>query len=231
MVKLKSREQSLLWLESELSEESAIIDRGFELLDTCVSKLDSIGKERGNKLSGKLFTIGAITLAKSTHLLLGCFSLALDGLSQESGALMRPLIETYELLVYLRQDPKRVEEAINENLPSAGNIAKEISGKFFDIRKHLNEHASHFNYKVESIRHLVNLEKKVRINAFPSHSMSVFNRNLNTINAFQTILLAEAGYWLEITKNNDKFDNVLESYCRKSNTIFPSPTKPNPRCT
>jgi hypothetical protein len=221
MEELNSHKQSNIWLQNELSEEKSIIDQGFDLLSTCVSKLDSIGKERGKKLSGKLFTIGSITIAKSTHLLLGCFSLALDGLSQESGALMRPLIETYELMVYLRLDPNRVEEATNDELPKAGDIAKKISGKFFDIRKHLNEHASHFSYKVESIRHLVDLDKRVRIKAFPSHSLSVLRKNLNTINAFQTILLSEVAYWLEFTEINDSFDNVLESYCRKSNSIFP----------
>jgi hypothetical protein len=61
---------------------------------------------------------------------LGVYSLMLDGLGQEAGALLRPLIETLELLVYLRLEPARIDQAIEEKLPSAGQIAKKIEGEF-----------------------------------------------------------------------------------------------------
>lgn len=217
-----TRNQSNKWLQKELFEEKEALEIGFSLLDNCVSILESIGIREGDNLQRKLYAIGSLTLAKSTHLLFGCFSLTLDGLSQESGALLRPLIETYELLVYLRLDPNRVEEVTNDKLPSAGTIAQLISGKFYDLRKHLNEHASHFKYKYSSVSHLVDFNSKEGIKAFPSHILSTLKRNLNSLNAFQIILLSEVAYWLESNKyETDKIINTLRIFCEKSDIVFP----------
>ncbi len=218
-----TRNQSNNWLQKELFEEKEALEIGFSLLDNCVSILESIGMREGDNLQKKLYSIGSLTLAKSTHFLLGCFSLTLDGLSQESGALFRPLIETYELLVYLRLDPSRVEEVTNDKLPSAGIcFAQLISGKFYDLRKHLNEHASHFKYKYSSVSHLVDFNSKEGIKAFPSHSLSTLKRNLNSLNAFQTILLSEIAYWLESDKyETDNIIDTLRIFCEKSDILFP----------
>jgi len=43
----------------------------------------------------------AVTM-KGRNLALGCYSLALDGLAQESGAILRPCSKSIELLEYLR---------------------------------------------------------------------------------------------------------------------------------
>lgn len=221
-----TREQPNNWIKNELSmEHDALVD-GFDLINLCVSELSAYGLDESNIEISKLFRIGALTLAKSCHLLLGCLSLALDGLSQESGALLRPLIETYELLVYIRLDPKRVNEVIEERLPTAGKIAKKISGNFKGLREHLNEHASHFRYKVESVKHLVDFKSETLINPFPSHDISVLKRNLNTLNAIQIILLSEIAYWLEL--NGDKSEKTIEKlrlFCIRSDTVFPSPSE------
>jgi hypothetical protein len=216
-----TRKQSMAWLQNELTEEGKIIDKGFDLLNICVSLMDDIGREEGDKQIGKFFRIGAITLAKSRHFLFGCYSLSFDGLSQESGALIRPLIETYELLVYLRLDPFRVEEVISEKLPSAGEIAKKINGNFHGLRQHLNEHASHFQFKYVSVRHLLDFSEEVIIKPIPTQDISVFLRNLNTLNAFQTILLVEASNWLEsITDNSINTVDEIQEFCEMSNSIF-----------
>jgi len=188
----RTRVQSNIWLQNELAKEAEIIGRGFELINNCVTVLGRIGRDEGETLTGKFSRIGAITLAKSSHYLLGCYSLAIDGLSQESGAILRPLIETYELLVYLCLDPNRVEEVINGKLPSAGKIAQKISGNFKDLRKHLNDSASHFSYKIDSVRHLIDINQEVSIKTFPTQSIGVFKKNLNVLNAFQTFILFEA---------------------------------------
>lgn len=221
MDKFDSRNKSNSWLKKELIEEAKIINVGFEQINICVSLFESLGSDNENKQLGRLFTIGAITLAKACHLMLGCYSLTLDGLSKEAGALFRPLIEVYELLVYLRDDPNRIEEVMKENLPSAGERAKQISGKFQDLRKYFSDHASHFSYKVGSISHLVNYQKDAVIYGYPAHSISTFKRNLNTINAFQTILIGEIAYWLELTtKDVNDILIELESYCNCSVDIF-----------
>jgi hypothetical protein len=219
-----TRKQSINWIENELSVEYDVLVDGFDLISLSVSELSEYGLDENDIEMSKLFRIGALTLAKSCHFLLGCFSLALDGLSQESGALLRPLIETYELLIYIRLDPTRVDEVTEERLPSAGNIAKKISGNFKGLREHLNEHASHFRYKVASVKHLVDFKSEALINPFPSHDISVLKRNLNTLNAIQTILLLEIVSWLELKSDGSKETiKKIRLFCIRSDTIFPSP--------
>jgi hypothetical protein len=50
-----------------------------------------------------------VTLVKAKNLALGSYSLVLDGLGQEAGALMRPMIEYAELLAYFRLHPEMVK--------------------------------------------------------------------------------------------------------------------------
>ena len=78
----------------------------------------------------------AVTVIKGRNLALGCYSLALDGLAQESGALLRPLLEAIELLGYLRTVPGAVDKAVDGKLPNAGKRAKKIESPFWDLREH-----------------------------------------------------------------------------------------------
>ena len=152
---------------------------------------------------------------------MGCYSLALDGLAQESGALLRPLIETYELLVYLRLDPTRVEEVLNDNLPKAGKIAQNISGSFQDLRKYLNDSASHFSYKIDSIRHLLQVNQEVNITAFPMQSIGVFKTNLNLLIAFQAFVIFEAVNCLwAIGYDADSISTEAEKWRDRSIRVF-----------
>jgi hypothetical protein len=96
-----------------------------------------------------------MTLVKARNYALGLYSLSLDGLGQEAGALLRPLVEAYEVLVYFRLDPSRASKATDDKLPSAGEIAKAISGRFKDLREYLNENASHFAFSPQSMTHLI----------------------------------------------------------------------------
>jgi len=41
-------------------------------------------------------------------------------------------------------------------LPTAGEISKEINGKFKDLRDYLNAHASHLSFGEESMVHMIN---------------------------------------------------------------------------
>ena len=171
-------------------KEADAIQEGFELLSKCITIFDHIGSNEDETLLGKLSRLCAITLAKSSHFLLGCYSLILDGLAQESGAILRPLIETYELLVYLRLDSSRVDEVLDGKKPSAGKIAQKISGDFKGLREVLNVNASHFNYEIDSVQHLFDGNAKIR--AIPSHSLNVFRKNLEILNAFQVFVVFEA---------------------------------------
>jgi hypothetical protein len=215
-----SRAQSITWLQNELCEQSKTIQEGFELLGKCIDIFNRIGSNEGETLAGKFCRICAITLAKSRNFLLCCFSLTLDGLAQESGAILRPLIETYELLTFLRLDISRVDQVINDRLPSAGKIAQKISGNFMDLRKYFNDNASHFSYKKHSVRHLFN--SNFRIMPLPTHSLNVFLKNLNILNAFQVFVIFEAANCLfTVGINAEIIVNEIENWRNTSKSVFP----------
>ena len=126
----QARQKSIEWLETELVEQNVLIDKGFEILDKCITLLNQQSKSSDNELNGRFARVVNITLAKIRNLLLGSYSMLLDAVAQEAGALLRPILEAYELLIYFRLEPSRVDQAIDGRLPSAGQIAKKIEGKF-----------------------------------------------------------------------------------------------------
>src|SRR5258705_583683 len=126
----QARNQSLKWLTNELLEEANHIEQGFTLIDNCIDTLNDISQQEKESELGVFSRIYNLALVKARNLLIGCTSLTLDALSQESGALFRPLLETYELMVYFRQGPSRMKDAVQENLPSPGKIAQLIKGDF-----------------------------------------------------------------------------------------------------
>jgi hypothetical protein len=185
-----AREKSLNWLNNELKPESQVLQEGFEYFGNLVELLENAGNNKGESEVAQFCRISGVTLAKFSHLLLGCYSLMLDGLAQESGALLRPLIETYELLVYFRQDKSRISQVLEGTLPSAGTIGKRISGDYQDLREYLNDSSSHFSYKIDSVRHLFG--ENAKIQPIPNHSLKVLRTNLQLLNAFQSFALFEA---------------------------------------
>ncbi|SRR6266571_1201070 len=173
----KTREEALAALEGPLLQEAAILQDAFALMDECIARLLT----RDTKYT----RVCAITMIKARNLELGCYSLALDGLAQEGGALFRPVVETMELLIYFWKDPARVDEAIEGNLPPAGKIAQKIEGNLKGLRDFLNSHASHFSFTYESLQHIAdlqNLDWKVT----QPHNDNVLRQNLLFI--FLTLL-------------------------------------------
>src|SRR5215213_5947468 len=217
-----AREKSLHWLDDELRPESQLLQDGFDYLGNIIELFEEMGRNEGESEAGQFYRIGAITLAKYSHLLLGNYSLMLDGLAQEAGALLRPLIETYELLVYFRQDKSRINEVLEGKLPSAGIIGKRISGDYQDLREYLNDNASHFSYKTDSVKHL--LDQNAKIQFIPNHSLRVFRNNIKLLNAFQVFILFEAVNCLfaigfdanELTSKVEKWrDTSIEIFSRE----------------
>jgi hypothetical protein len=105
-------------LEGPLEPFERLLHEAFSLIDETIPKLEGINPPFG--------TVCALVLVKGRNLAFGCYSLSLDALAQEAGALFRPLIESVELLTYLELDPTRVTEAVEERLPKAGKIAERI---------------------------------------------------------------------------------------------------------
>jgi hypothetical protein len=126
-----SRERALAILQEEYPEVLDVMNSLFMHVDECGDSLFKVDSAFGR--------VTAITVAKSRNLAQGCYSLALDSLAQESGALVRPLVETLELLTYFRLDPKRAMEATERDLPKAGQIAKRIGSEHKSLRGYLND--------------------------------------------------------------------------------------------
>lgn len=96
-----TRNQSEEALSKSLFTEANAIEQGFILLDNLINQFESKSCELYCRTCG-------LTLLKAKNLCLGIFSLSLDGLAQEAGALLRPAIECFELLDYFYADPERV---------------------------------------------------------------------------------------------------------------------------
>jgi len=93
-----ARHQSQIWLETVLISESQHLVKGYTLVDETITRFNQISQHDKSNFTGRFARVCALTTAKGRNLLLGCHSLALDGLAQESGALLRPLLESVELL-------------------------------------------------------------------------------------------------------------------------------------
>lgn len=186
----EARTESQNWLEDDLSQEAELIGRGFLLIGKCLEAFDKANQTEKASLNGRFARICGLTLAKARNLALGCYSLSMDALAQEAGALLRPLIETYELLVYFRLDPTRVDQAIDGTLPSAGKIGRVISGQFQSLREHLNKNASHFGFEYDALKHLVD-NQTFKPRPVPIHGIKTFRTNLTMVSAYLTFVLLE----------------------------------------
>jgi hypothetical protein len=146
----RARTDALTHLRSKRPEQLTTLENLFLLTDSCIDAFErpAIAGDRYAEVCG-------LTLLKAKNLALAAYSLLLDGLGQEAGAVLRPFIEYTELLTYLRKFPHKAEDALTGNLPRAGKRAKAIEGAFQEFREHLNEHASHSSYSRYSLSHLI----------------------------------------------------------------------------
>ena len=164
-----TRHKAEATLNKDLKEFANLFDEIFATIDQCIMRLDRLDDQFGR--------VCAITLTKGRNLGLGCYSLSLDALAQEAGALFRPLIESLERLTYFKLDPTRINEALEGRLPKPGDIAKRIDGKFKNLREHLNTHASHLSLSPEAMIHLVDF-KAGRLRLVQVHNTAVLRQNL-----------------------------------------------------
>jgi hypothetical protein len=166
-------------LELELKKEADAVYKTFIILD----KLLDIYSTNDTDFCRVI----GIIIIKGRNLAKGCFSLSMDGLAQEAGALLRPLIECLELLQYLYEDSTRIGEVLDGKLPSAGKIAIKINGKYKKLRDYLNVHASHISFSYESMAHLVDIGSGQWKVSQP-FNIKVLRTNMSTTNALVTQL-------------------------------------------
>lgn len=187
-----TRQQAEIAINEELEPLGTLIQEAFSSIDECAGRLESFDNQFGR--------VTAIILIKGRNLALGCFSLSLDALAQEAGALFRPLIECLELLTYLRMDPARINEALEDRLPTAGVIAKKIEGKFERLRGYLNTHASHLSLSPIAMAHLVD-SKDGKLRRVQVHNTNVLKQNLCTLLAVLIWLAIEAANCTSISSS------------------------------
>lgn len=166
------RNHTLEAISNDLEQENEIIEVCFALFDKCIDLLylRSIKEDEHEAFTA----ICVQVLVKARRLALGSYSLYLDGLELEAGALTRSLIESWQLLQYFREDTKRIEKVFEGRLPKAGDVAKAISkGTFeeeraYELRKRYNDISSHVSLKEEALvpREVTYDEQALKSNMF-----------------------------------------------------------------
>jgi hypothetical protein len=185
----RARTEALTFLRRERAAQMEVIEQLFILADDCIDTYEASAGDAYSKVCG-------LTTLKAKNLALGMYSLSLDGLGQEAGALARPFIEYSELLTYFRMLPKAVNDALTGRLPSAGTRAKKIGGIYQRFREHLNVHASHSSYSSYSLAHLTDPTTK-RIRKLQVMNPAVLERNVGDFAVQFVFVLQESILALE----------------------------------
>jgi hypothetical protein len=212
-----TRHQAETALGEELKPFADLLNETFAAIDHGAARLEGLDHPFGR--------VCALVLIKARNLGLGCYSLSLDALAQEAGALFRPLIECLELLVYFRLDPLRINEALEDRLPKAGVIAQRIEGKFKGLRAYLNTHASHLSLSSEAMIHLVDF-KAGRLRPVQLHNTAVLRQNLRTLLAVLIWLAIEAANCTSVGSSIDDraFGDTVEDIKRRAFLLFDEAT-------
>jgi hypothetical protein len=214
-----TRRQAERALTEGLEPFAGLLNEAFLALDDCVDRLERLEKPFGR--------VCALVLIKARNLGLGCYSLSLDALAQEAGALFRPVLESLELLTYFRLDPTRIDEALENRLPTAGVIAQRIEGKFKGLRDYLNTHASHLSVAPEAMAHLIDF-RVGRLRPVQPYKEGVLRGNLRTLLAVLIWLAIEAVNCVSVGGDNvdDDLADRVEDLKRRAFILFDQPSGP-----
>jgi hypothetical protein len=215
----KARTEALTLLRSERPEQIEVIEELFGLADECVDAYES-------QADDPYSNVCSLTTLKAKNLALGMYSLTLDGLAQEAGALARPFIEYTELLTYLRMVPEAVTEAMTGELPNAGTRARKIGGVYQRFREHLNQHASHGSYSTYSLAHLRDPATK-RLKKLQVMHPNVLERNVGDFAVQFVLMLQESVLGLERSPDQSRLVSLAtrcDELRAKILAWFPAPT-------
>jgi hypothetical protein len=189
----KTRESAVKALRRDLAFEAGCLAEAFDVLDELIDIYQAhIG-------SSDYITVCGAATVKGRNLALGSYSLCLDGLAQEGGALLRPLVECVEKLEYLREDPRRAADATLAKMPTAGTIAEQIGSPYRCLRTYLNDHAAHFRFGYESVRHLIDWSAPTWVKQQP-FMLGVLKVNLRAVLVFMSQLATQSAECLSTAK-------------------------------
>lgn len=153
MVMCSIRNQALGDLENSLKSEYETLVNAFELLDICIEHFCNAAEKIENEGQHTLAVACGQTLIKARAYALGCYSVCLDGFHQQVSALLRPLAEALDLMIYFRQDPTRahfVYPKYQEDKLAAGYVTEAIGETLKSLRDYLSYFASHVSLQLES---------------------------------------------------------------------------------
>lgn len=195
-----TRGKSLDHLRKKHPSYLLVLNQELELIDRCIDVFESHANE------SDYARYCGLTLLKAKNLAVASYSLILDGLGQESGAVIRPFIEYAELLVYFRLYPKSIEEVTNGSLPKAGKIGKQIDGIYQEFRKYLNDHASHSSFSRYSLDHLID-PRTMQFKKLQQIATNVLETNLINLTVQLHLLVREAAFALS-PLDQEKFQTI-----------------------
>jgi hypothetical protein len=202
-----TRDAALHELKTVLSAEACAIDEIFKIVDQILHDFEAVFMSDSD-----FVRVAALLGVKGRNLAFACYSLALDGLAQESGALLRPMLEAIELLKYIRITPKGVTQAIDGKLPPAGHRAKVVAGTFRELRDHLNKNACHVGFSYASMQHMVDLTHG-RLRIVQPHRTGVLKQNMGSIYLFTSMLAVELVECFAYCSVNAKKVPVMTESC------------------
>ncbi len=180
-----TRNKAIIALDADLGDLAG-------LLYECFGYVDEIVKDFQVHSKNSAFARAAgFTTAKGRNFAFACFSLSLDGLAQEGGALLRLLLEAIEVLCYFQTEPNGPQQALDQKLPKPGDIARKIGGRFKDLRDDLNRHASHLSLAPEAAQHLWNSSTR-QILTKQEFSSAALQENIKVILLFLFYLAAQS---------------------------------------
>jgi hypothetical protein len=200
------REQATAALATELRPIADALGSAFECIGEVVEYFQKFLVENSGAAR-----VCAMVIIKGHNLAQGCYSLALDGLGQESGAMLRPLLECIETLEYLRVVPDAVDKALDGKVPGPGARAKKIGSIFQSLREYLNEHASHLDITADAMKHLIDL-REGRFKMIQKHNGFVLEQNLATLFMFISALQQQATLcfeWCDQRKHPVCYESLL----------------------
>jgi len=189
----ETRSEALGHLESRLPHLKKLVDKAFTTLDNLIDVYNGAMASRPEQHFEYIVMCGC-TLAKGKNLALAVFSLILDGLAQEAGAVGRPLMECCEKLEFLSKDPTRAIAFSQGKVLKHGKIAQQIENPQKGLRDYFSNHASHISYSFYAMQHLIDWRDEAGLlRKFQPLVEDVLERNLWTLIAVTTRLGIQAG--------------------------------------
>lgn len=178
--------------EMSRQKNISIVKTQYEGYYNILNELFEIGHNicDGLNLEETYIRILGIVYTKGLVISKSIYSLIIDGYGQESGALLRSLLEIIELIKYIREDETRINEIIENKLPTAGKIAQIVNGNFFELRKYLNDNASHFNLTYYSVSHVIDINDN-KLKPKQRVSEKTLINNITTVISFLFFLCRE----------------------------------------